>query len=248
MRPSIAERDRTIVLGVSIAMLVPIGAVSAFLFDTVLSVLAVTFIVGMVLATAIAFFLRSRFIASFSHARLTIAPTGRSLSSRAQRHADDLVASGFALTEVVVVADDIDRVFTRPLGLFRRVRDDQVAIGGELGVQMVSRYGEDALLVTASHDVVSHPGILVQLEPDANASEVAASHNAAISQLRSRFDLEPVPLSPSEGLLAIEQMEQSTLLERRGLDTLNRSLAATQDPMSSDSVMEWLGERSVLDG
>ena len=248
VRPSIAERDRSVVLGVSILLLVPIALLCALVFDMLLAIFVGTFIVGMVAATALAFCLRSRFIASFSRADLAVLQSGRSLTSRAQRHADDLVASGFALTEVVVVGDESGRVFTRPLGLFRRVQDDLVAIAGELGVQMVSRYGDGALLVTASHDVVEHHGILVQLEPDATTAEVAASHNAAISQLRSNFDLEPRPLTPSAGLLSIEQREQQTLRERRGLDTLNRALAASPDPMSFEAVREWLRGESVLDG
>ena len=246
MRPSIAERDRTIVLAVAIMSLLPIGLALASAFESLTTVFLTTFAVAMLLATGLAFFLRSRFISRFSRASLQVQPTGRSLSNRAQRHADDLLASGFALTDNVIIGD-ADHVFTRPLGLFWRTRDDQVAIAGELGVQMVSRYGGEAFLVTASHDVVSHPNILVQLEPDANAAEIAASHNAAISQLRSNFDIQPGPLTPVEALLQIEQCEQATLRERRGLDTLNQALVATPDPMSGEVVRAWLGKERALD-
>lgn len=200
----------------------------------------------MSFATGLALFFRSRFVASFSTAQLHIRPTGRSLSSRAQRNADDLTESGFGLSNVVAITDGDERVFTRPLALFERVNDSQVAICSELGVQMVSQFGDEALLVTASHEIVGHRSILVQSEPDATASEVAASHGAALAQIRSNFHIEPVLIDPETALLKVERREQETLLDSKGLGTLHRSLVAPGDPVGDEEVRGWLTEQSLL--
>lgn len=222
--------------------LVPLWISVAALTADPLARILVTFLLGMVVATGVAFFLRSRFIASFSQAELSVLSTGRTLTTRAQRHADDLVDNGFAIVDVVVIADADHRVFTRPLGLCRRTRDGQVAICGELGVQLVSKFASGGLFITASHDVVRHPAMLVQIDPDANAAEVAASHTAALSQIRSGFHIEPEPITPSAGLLELEKYEQATLRDASGLNTLQRSLTATGDPVGYEAVRAWLEE------
>ena len=244
---SIAERDRNIVLGTSIGALVPIGIVVSLLVEPMLSRLVITFLLAMLVAVTLAFFLRSRFIASFTTADLRIQPSGRSLSARAQRHADELVASGFALTNIVVLSDNADRVLTRPFALFRRVVDDQAAICGELGVSLVSRFDDHALVVTASHEVVKHPSILLQHEPDANVAEVSATHTAALSEIRSTFHVEPQIIDPISAFIEVERREQETLGSAKGMDTLHRSLVANSDPLQAESVRTWLREYSTLD-
>ena len=246
LRRSIAERDRILVLVLSVASLLPVAIVLGPLFESPLTRLLVTFVVCMAFATALALFFRSRFVSSFSSARLHVRPTGRSLSSRAQRNADDLSESGFGLSNVVAITDGDERVFTRPLALFERVNDHQVAICSELGVQMVSQFGDDALFVTASHEVVGHKSILVQSEPDATASEVAASHGATLAQIRSNFHIEPVLIDPVTALLQVERREQQTLVDAKGFGTLHRSLVAAGDPVGDEEVRGWLAEQSLL--
>lgn len=224
----------------AVIALVPLWVLASVITDEALARILISFVVGMGVATAIAYLLRSRFIASFSRSELSILPTGRSLTSRAQRHANDLVENGFALIGVVVIGDGENRVFTRPLGLCTRTRDGQAAICGELGVQLVSRFDHGGLCVTASHDVVRHPRMLVLVDPGANVAEVAASHTAALSQIRTGFHIEPEPLDPVAALLQIERYEQATLRDAKGLETTHRSLTAPGDPISNDLVRDWL--------
>lgn len=227
-------------------MLVPIGLVLVPVFSSTLNWLLVTFVVGMAVATALAFFLRHRFIGAFSAADLAVRPTGRSLSSLAQRNSDALTGSGFALVEVVTITNGADTVFTKPLGLFRRVTDNQVAVCGELGVQLISQVGDDALIISASHDVVAHGSILAQIDATADAAQVIQTHDATLEQLRSSYGVTPTILEPAQALLEIEVREQSTLRNAEGLGTLNKSLIVPAGSLEEDAVHSWLVEQSLL--
>ena len=243
---SIAERDRLIILGSAIVLLLPIFLALTPFVESGLTRLLATFIVGMAIATGIAFFLRHRFIGAFTASDLAVRPTTRSLSSLAQRNSDELTGNGFALVDVVTISNGADEVFTRPLGLFQRVSDEQVAACGELGVQLISRLSEEALVITASHDVVAHESILAHVDSTADLAEIIVAHDQGLERLRNEFGVVPMSTTPAEALLAIELCEQETLRNAEGLGTLNRSLIAPAGSPEDDAVHRWLVEHSLL--
>lgn len=246
LQRSIGERDRFIVLGGALLALIPIAFVVSPLVSTVFSRLVVIFVVAMLFAAGLAFALRHRFINKIRTAELHAVPTGRSLSSHAKGHADSLVANGFALTEIVVLSDGAGEVFTRPLALLTRTTDGQVALCGELGIQLISKIAPGALVVTASHDVVAHDSVLVSLEPQAQAPDLIARHDEIIAQLRSEFGVATSHVDPREAFIEIEKREQATLNAAAGLGTLNRALIASGEKLNEERVRGWLEDRSIL--
>ena len=210
---SVAERDRTIVFSTAVLSLLPGSFLLGRVIDSPWLHLGATFVCCYAAVIAVIALLRGRFLRQARSNPWVLHDTSRPIPRKATAPIEALHGLGFTVTNVVAVADDSGRVFTKPLVILTRVSAEHVAIVSAHGQQIMSRLSNGQWLVTATTKVVKHDTVIAQTIPRALPATLVSTHETGLSLLASRGVVTVPQPNPIESALHLERLEQRVLCQ-----------------------------------
>ena len=208
---SIAERDRTIVFVTAVVSLLPGSVILGRLIESPWLHLGATFVCCYATVIVVVLVLRARFLRRARASTWLMHETSRPIPRKAVAPVEALHGLGFTVTNVVAVADDSGRVFTKPLVVLTRVSAQHVAIVSAHGQQIVSLLSNGQWLVTATTKVVKHDTVIAQTVTDASPATLVSTHENAVVLLAELGMTTRPQERPIESALHLERLEQQIL-------------------------------------